>query len=236
MWSDHLVLGLLHRSTGQTARFIDFVADQLIGLFTGRFYFTVNQLTGLFVARALSSAILGAYQLSWGLLGVRIVCRFIVSYAGGSLAMLGTPRCLDSSCKRLQLSWGLPWWLDHLSDGLHRQPTGQTTQRSLLLGAHSCSALTPARRLVGWTAHRMGFITSYAGDSSVLGHHQLHRGLHGVRTSPATRGTPWCSDIASYGRDSSMFGFFVQASSAKLRTPLVVGSCYVSSVCYQATP
>ena len=37
---------------------------------------------------------------------------FIVSYAGGSPATLGTPRCLDSSCKRLQLSWGLPWWSD----------------------------------------------------------------------------------------------------------------------------
>ena len=33
-----------------------------------------------------------------------------------------------------------------------------------------------------------------------------------------------------------MFGFFVQASPAKLGTPLVVGSCYISSVCYQATP
>ena len=33
-----------------------------------------------------------------------------------------------------------------------------------------------------------------------------------------------------------MFGFFVQASLAKLSTPLVVGSCYVSSVCYQAAP
>ena len=28
----------------------------------------------------------------------------------------------------------------------------------------------------------------------------------------------------------------MQASLAKLRTPLVVGSCYVSLVCYQATP
>ena len=67
-----------------------------------------------------------------------------------------------------------------------------------------CSALTPSRRSlrrrpVGWTAHRMGFIVSYVGDSSV-------------------------------------FGFFVQASPAKLGTPLVVGSCYVSSVCYQVAP
>jgi hypothetical protein len=33
-----------------------------------------------------------------------------------------------------------------------------------------------------------------------------------------------------------VFGFFVQASPAKLGTPLVVGSCYVSSVCYQVAP
>ena len=38
MWLDHLVLGLLHRSTGRTARFMDFIADQLIGLFADRFY------------------------------------------------------------------------------------------------------------------------------------------------------------------------------------------------------
>ena len=33
-----------------------------------------------------------------------------------------------------------------------------------------------------------------------------------------------------------MFGFFVQASPAKLGTPLVVGSCNVSSVCYHVAP
>ena len=70
----------------------------------------------------------------------------------------------------------------------------------------------------------------------MLGHRQLRQGLLGARTSPATPGTPRCSDIASYTGDSSVFGFFVQASPAKLRTPLVVGSCYISSVCYQAAP
>ena len=49
-------------------------------------------------------------------------------------------------------------------------------------------------------------------------------------------GTPQRSDIASYAGDSSVFGFFVQALLANLRTPLVVGSCYVSSVCHQAAP
>ena len=33
-----------------------------------------------------------------------------------------------------------------------------------------------------------------------------------------------------------MFGFFVHMSSAKLGTPSMVGSYYVSSVCYQAAP
>jgi hypothetical protein len=52
-----------------------FTADQLVGLLGARFF--ANQLVGLFAA--LSSIILGARQLSWGLLGVRIVRRFIVS-------------------------------------------------------------------------------------------------------------------------------------------------------------
>ena len=39
--------------------------------------------------------------------------------------------------------------------------------------------------------------------------------------------------IVSYAGDSSVFGFFVQESSAKLGTLLVIGSYYVSSVCYQ---
>ena len=42
--------------------------------------------------------------------------------------------------------------------------------------------------------------------------------------------------IVSYVGNSSVFGFFMQASPAKLGTPLVVGSCYVSSVCYQVAP
>ena len=42
--------------------------------------------------------------------------------------------------------------------------------------------------------------------------------------------------IVSYVGDSSVFGFFVQGPPAKLGTHLVVGSCYVSSVCYQVAP
>ena len=39
-WSHRLVFGPLRRSTGRTARFMDFVADQLVGLFNTHFYST----------------------------------------------------------------------------------------------------------------------------------------------------------------------------------------------------
>jgi len=45
-----------------------------------------------------------------------------------------------------------------------------------------------------------------------------------------------CWGLVSYTRDSSVFRFFVQASLAKLGTPLVVGSCYISLVCNQVAP
>jgi hypothetical protein len=37
-WSHHLAVGLFRRSTGRIARFMDFVADQLVGLFGAHFY------------------------------------------------------------------------------------------------------------------------------------------------------------------------------------------------------
>ena len=37
-WPHHLAFELLRRSTGQTARFKDFIADQLVGLFGVHFY------------------------------------------------------------------------------------------------------------------------------------------------------------------------------------------------------
>jgi len=37
-WSHHMAFGLLRRSTGRTARFMDFIADQLVGLFGAYFY------------------------------------------------------------------------------------------------------------------------------------------------------------------------------------------------------
>ena len=45
-----------------------------------------------------------------------------------------------------------------------------------------------------------------------------------------------CWGLASYAEDSSVFRFFVQALLAKLGTPLEIGSCYVSLVCYQVVP
>jgi hypothetical protein len=58
--------------------------------------------------------------------------------------------------------------------------------RRLLLGAR----ILRARGLSGYTSPHFTL--------SVLGHHQLHRGLLAARTSPAMPGTPRCSDIASY--------------------------------------
>ena len=43
-WSHHLDFGLLRRSTGRTARFMDFVADQLVGLFGVHFYSALTSL------------------------------------------------------------------------------------------------------------------------------------------------------------------------------------------------
>ena len=80
---------------------------------------------------------------------------------------------------------------------------GQTTYRrtSPPTNWSDCLALTPAqhslcRRLVGWTAHRMGFIVSYVGGLPVtLGTHRCsdssckHRQL--------SWGLPWWSDLAT---------------------------------------
>jgi len=38
-WSHHLAFELLRQSTGRTARFMDFVADQLVRLFGIHFYY-----------------------------------------------------------------------------------------------------------------------------------------------------------------------------------------------------
>ena len=98
----------LRLSTGRTVQRslllgAHFVADQLVGLLGARFF--AIQLVGLFVAS--SSAMLGAHQLSWGLLVIWIVHRFIVRYAWGSPVKLGTPRCLDCLSLHRQLSWEL---------------------------------------------------------------------------------------------------------------------------------
>ena len=116
----------LRRSTGQTARFMTLSptswsdCSALTSTWRSRRCRPVGwvdrcsflrQLTGRIVRRFIVRNA-RARQLRWGLLSVQIVRRFIVSRAGGSLAELGTPRRLDSSCKRRQLTWGLPWWSD----------------------------------------------------------------------------------------------------------------------------
>ena len=110
----------------------------------------------------------------------------------------------------------------------HTSPFGHRQRHRGLLGAWTSPAMPGTPRCLD--------LANDVGDSSVFGRRPLRRGLLGARTSPATPRTPRCLDIASYTRDSSVFGFFMQASPAKLRAPLVVGSCYVSSVCYQAAP
>ena len=78
---------------------MDFIADQLVGLFNAHFlsgiHFTANQLVGL----------LGAHHQPIG--QIARLFGFIDSYAGDLPAMLGTPRRLDSSCKSPH-----PWRLD----------------------------------------------------------------------------------------------------------------------------
>ena len=92
------MLGLLHRSTGRTARFMTFIANQLVGLFGIQIYSTsLHRRPVVWAARY------------WILLQPtgRIVRPFIVSDARGPPARLGTLRCYDSSCKRCHLSWRL---------------------------------------------------------------------------------------------------------------------------------
>ena len=93
-----------------------------------------------------------------------------------------------------------------------------------LLGAQSSPATpgTPRSLVLGHRQRRQGLlapwcsvIASDAGDSSLLG----------ARTSPATPGTPRSSVLGYRQRRRGLLG-----------APLVVGSCYVSSVCYQAAP
>ena len=77
-WSRHLALELHCQPTGWIIRFMDFIIDQLVGLFDAHFrsgiHFIADQIARCF--------------------------GFIDSYAGDLPAMLRTPRRLDSSCKR----------------------------------------------------------------------------------------------------------------------------------------
>ena len=75
---------------------MDFIADQLVGLFDAHvcsgIYFTADQLVGL----------LGAHHQPVGHIAHRF--GFIDNYVGDLPTMLRTTRHLDSSCKSRQLS------------------------------------------------------------------------------------------------------------------------------------
>ena len=98
------------------------------------------------------------------------------------------------------------------------------------------------RRLLldAWILHAQGL----SRHTSPHGCRQLRQGLLDARTSPATPGTPQCSYVASYVGDSSVLrhrqlhrGLLgARASPATPGTPSMVGSCYASSVCYEAAP
>jgi hypothetical protein len=92
--------GSVGRTRGSSSEWSDHLADGV----------TANQLVELFGPHFCSAFTLPLtswfdYSVLTGQL-VKLL-GFIVSYAGGSPAMLGTPRRLDSSCKRRPLSWGL---------------------------------------------------------------------------------------------------------------------------------
>ena len=168
------------------------------------------------------SLVLYHRQRRRGLLAPR--CSDITSDAGDfsllgawiSPATSGTPR--SSALGHRQIRWGL-------LSARTSQPTPGTPRCSVIASDAGDSSLLSARiSLAAPRTPQCSVIASDARDSSLLG----------ARSSPATPGTPrssvldhrqlrrelrrW-SDIAGYAGDSS-----------------VLGSCYVSSVCYQAAP
>ena len=74
-WSHHLAFGLLRRSTSRTARFMDFIADQLVRPFGVHFYSALtSSLTSWLVCSVLDSSPTNwsdfpslHHQLRWGL-------------------------------------------------------------------------------------------------------------------------------------------------------------------------
>ena len=101
-WSHHLAFGLLRRSTGRTARFMDFVADQLVALFSIHFYSVLTSPSTSW----LGCSVLDSSPTNWS------DCPLLHHQLHwGSPAKLGTPRCLDCSSLHRQLSWGLSVWI-----------------------------------------------------------------------------------------------------------------------------
>ena len=80
------------RPGGRTTYRMDFIANQLVGLLGTH-----------------SCSVFTSPPTSW------LDCSshgFHSQLCWDSPATLGIPWCSDSSCKRRQLSWGLPWWSD----------------------------------------------------------------------------------------------------------------------------
>ena len=168
------MLGLLHRSTGRTARFMDFIADQLIGLFAGRFY---SMFTLPLTSRLDYSSLVLHRQLCRLLLGPRILHAQGLSGHTSPHGRRQLRRCSD-----------LARFIGNSSELGHRQ------LRRVLLGART-SPVTPGtprssvldhrQRHQGLLAPRCSVIagntiTNDVGDSSFLG----------ARSLPATSRTP----------------------------------------------
>ena len=129
---------------------------------------------------------------------------------------------------------------DHRLGGWTTYRTDFTANQLVwLLGTHSYSAITLSP--TSWLdcsshgLHRQlcWGLASYAGDSSVFGF------FYSTLTLPPTS---WlvCSVLVSSPSTGRIVRCFIVSYAgclpAKLGTPLMVGSCYVSSVCYQAAP
>jgi hypothetical protein len=93
--SHHLAFGLLRRSIGRTARFMEFIANQLVRLFGAHFYSALTSSPTSW----LSCSVLDSSSIRWS------NCSSLHrQLRWGSPAKLGTPRRSNSLCKCYQLS------------------------------------------------------------------------------------------------------------------------------------
>ena len=114
IWSHHLAVGLLRRSTGRTAKFMDFVANQLVELFGVHFYSALTSPPTSW----LSYSMLDSSPTNWSDYPSlhRQLCWGHASYAGDS-SVFGFFVQEPGSSSR---------WSGHLVLGLLRRSTGRT--------------------------------------------------------------------------------------------------------------